>query len=203
MAAFRVDVDDEVVVGGDEGAVLQFEEDVGGGVVDGGDDADDRIVRRCVGGGAFVGRCVGGGFAAANIDDGKTDERCQREVGVGLFGEGSGEVYVAAGEFLCALLGVDVAEFDQADGVVAETVFLHEEGYEDAVDVEHEIVGIDAVEDVVVELERHLAFDSVGFAQAADLIYFFLLNHIFLDILDVLEALDVLVIFFQFLRRGR
>jgi hypothetical protein len=43
----------------------------------------------------------------------------------------------------------------------------------------------------------------VGFAQAADLIYFFLLNHIFLDILDVLEALDVLVIFFQFLRRGR
>ena len=165
---FGVDIDDEVVVGRDEAAVLQFEEDVGGGVVDGGDGPDDRI----------VGHSVGGGFSVAIVDDGEAYEGRQGEVVVGLFGECAWEKDVATGEFLCALLGVDVAEFNETDCVVAETVFLHEEGYEDAVDVEHEIVGINAVEDVVVKLERHLAFDSVGFAQTANLVNFLWFNHI-------------------------
>jgi len=165
---FGVDVDDEVVVGRDEAAVLQFEEDVGGGVVDGGDGPDDQI----------VGHSVGGGFSVAIVDDGEAHEGCQGEVVVGLFGECAWEIDVATGEFLCALLSVDVAELNEANGVVAEAVFLHEERHEDAVDVEHEIVGIDAVEDVVVELERHLAFDSVGLAQTANLVNFLWFNHI-------------------------
>ena len=102
----------------------------------------------------------------------------KRQVVVGLFGECAWEIDVATGEFLCALLGIDVAELNEADGIVAETVFLHEKRYEDAIDVEHEIVGIDAVEDVIVELERHLAFDSVGLAQTANLVNFLWFNHI-------------------------
>ena len=129
---FGVDVDDEVVVGRDEAAVLQFEEDVGGGVVDGGDGPDDQIVGHSVGA-AFVGHSVGGGFSGVIVDDGEAHEGRQGEVVVGLFGECAWEKDVATGEFLCALLGVDVAEFNETDCVVAETVFLDEEGYEDAV----------------------------------------------------------------------
>ena len=156
---FGVDIDDEVVVGRDEAAVLQFEEDVGGGVVNGGNYPDGETVRR--------------------RHDGEANEGCQRQVVVGLFSECAWEIDVATGEFLCALLSVDVAELNEANGVVAETIFLHEKRYEDAVDVEHEIVGIDAVEDVVVELERHLAFDSVGLAQTANLVNFLWFDHIF------------------------
>ena len=73
-------------------------------------------------------------------------------------------VDVASCQFLGTLLCVDVAELDQADTVVAEAVLFQEEWYQNAINVENQIVGIYAVEDVVSKLERHLAFDTVRLA---------------------------------------
>lgn len=43
--------------------------------------------------------------------------------------------------------------------------------------LEHQVVGIDAVEHVVVEEERDFALHAVGLAQPAYLEYFFLPDH--------------------------
>ena len=62
---------------------------------------------------------------------------------------------------------------------MSESPLLHIEGHEDAVDKEHEIVGVDTVEHVVVEEERQLSLHSVRLANLANLIYLFLSYHQF------------------------
>ena len=57
------------------------------------------------------------------------------------------------GELAGLFLGVDAAEFHLCRGIAAEAVFLDEEGDEDAVDLDDEVVGVESVEDVVVEVE--------------------------------------------------
>ena len=91
-----------------------------------------------------------------------------------LVGQRTGEVDVAARQLGGPLLGVDVLELHQGHTIAAEAVLLNEEGHEDAVDLEHQVVGIDAVEHVVVEEERHFALHAVGLAQPAYLVDFLL-----------------------------
>ena len=70
-----------------------------------------------------------------------------------------------------------MSELHNGGGVAAETVFLHEERHEDAVYHQHEVVSIDAVEDIVVEEKGNLPLHAVGLAQFTNLIDFFFLNH--------------------------
>ena len=83
----------------------------------------------------------------------------------------------AAGELARLLLGGDVAEAHECRLVAAEPVFLHEERHEDTIDLENEIVGLSTVENIVGEMEQHLAFHAVWLADAANLEDVFLSNH--------------------------
>ena len=86
------------------------------------------------------------------------------EVFVVVVGQPPQEEDVAVGELACLLHGVHVLELDEGGGVGAEAILLHVEGHEDAVDAQHQELGVDAVEHVVVDLHGDFAFHAVGLA---------------------------------------
>ena len=61
-------------------------------------------------------------------------------------------------------MGINVFELDDGIGVAFETVFLDKERYEDAIDLKDQIVGIDAIEHVVVEEKADLSPHTVRLA---------------------------------------
>ena len=87
------------------------------------------------------------------------------------------EIDIATNVFASLLHRVDVAELYQYESVGTETIFLHEEGYEDAINVEDEIIGINTVKHIVIDLHRQLALHSVGLAHTSYLIYLLATYH--------------------------
>ena len=159
LTAVVVDASDEILGSGDERAIVETEEHVGRAVVDAGYAAYmpaacgiDQVEP------GKVGPCVAVAFVA-----------------VGLAAK---EVDVTIGKLACPLHGVDVLKLDEGGGIGAEAVFLHKERYEDAVDHQDETIGIDTVEDVVVDLHGYLAMHAVGLAQPSNLVYFVLSDHV-------------------------
>ena len=75
------------------------------------------------------------------------------------------------------LLRINVGKLDECRFVVFETIFFKEEGDEDAVQQEHNIVHLTAVESIVGELEFHFALDAVGASEAADEVNVFGFDH--------------------------
>ena len=60
------------------------------------------------------------------------------------------------------LLGGDILESHQRHLVRTEAIALHKERDEDALHVNHQVVGLNTVEDIVGEEKLHLALQSVG-----------------------------------------
>ena len=75
------------------------------------------------------------------------------------------------------LLRIDVGKLDEGGFVVLEAIVLEKEGDEDAVQQEHNIVHLTAVESIVGELEFHFALDAVGAGEAADEVNVFGFDH--------------------------
>ena len=75
------------------------------------------------------------------------------------------------------LFRIDVGKLDECRFVVFETIFFKEERDENAVQQEHNIVHLTAVESIVGELEFHFALDAVGAGEAADEVNVFGFNH--------------------------
>ena len=140
----HVDVRDEVVVGGDEQPVLKFEQDVGSLVVNGSNTAN--------------------GLFPFCIHDLEAYQTAQGGNGVCFVCQGAWEVDITACQLGCLLLGVYIAELHQTDAVVAEPVFFHEKRYKNAINVQHQIVCVCLVEDVIVKLERHFPLDTMRLA---------------------------------------
>ena len=91
----------------------------------------------------------------------------ERRVGV-LVSQLAREEHLTACELSGSVGSVNILPFDKRRLVGAETVGLKEERHEQTVDLHKHIVGIDAVEDVVVEEECHLALHAMRLAQATD-----------------------------------
>ena len=89
----------------------------------------------------------------------------------------AGEIDLSSCELTCLILRGDVAELDESRLVVLESVFVHEERHEYAVNVKDEIFGVCTVEDVVIKVERHLAVHTVRLADASDAIDCFFTYH--------------------------
>ena len=87
------------------------------------------------------------------------------------------EIDVTTRQFAGTLLGIDIAELDESQIAVAKTVVVHKERHEDAIDLEHQILRLHTVEDVVVEMERHLSLYAMSLTQAAYLKNVFSLYH--------------------------
>ena len=62
------------------------------------------------------------------------------------------KVHVATRQFTCLLLAVDIFQFHQYHVVRPEAIFLYKERHQDAVDVEHKIISVDTVKDIIVAL---------------------------------------------------
>ena len=103
--------------------------------------------------------------------------------------EVAGEIDITACQFAGTFLSVDTLELHQGCRVTAETVFLDKKRYEDAIDVEDEVVGINTVEDIIVEEERDLSPDTVTLTEPTDFIDFLLLNHLSLLVIFAPRAL--------------
>ena len=153
--------------GGGDGGVCRSD---GGGVC-GGD-----------GGGGGGGGGWGRGWGGGGIDDAEANDLCPGEFAIVVVGYlAAQEVDVGACELSGLLLRADVAEGYERRRVAAEAVLLHEERHEDAVDFEDEVFRVGAVEDVVGEVECHLALHAVRLADAADLENVVRLDHSFFD----------------------
>ena len=87
------------------------------------------------------------------------------------------EVHVAACQLASLLLCVDVAESHQRGFVAAEAILFHEERHEDTVDFQDEVFRFSPIEDIVAEMEEHLAFHAMRLADASYLVDIFFLNH--------------------------
>ena len=144
LLSVGVDVGNELVGGWDESSVLQFEQNVLGGIVNGGNLANDLTVR---------------GFYYI-----EAHERRQGQLTFGFFCQGAWEIDIAPRQLRSTLLGVHIAKLNQSQRVVAEAILFHKERYENAVDFQNEVIGISGVEDIVVKLERHLAFHTMSLA---------------------------------------
>ena len=72
----------------------------------------------------------------------------------------------------CLLLGVDVLKLHEHILIVLEAILLQIERYEDAIDVEHQILSIHSVENIIGDGESNLALHTMRFAQLTYLIYF-------------------------------
>ena len=94
--------------------------------------------------------------------------------------KGTGEVHVTACQLVGPLLGIHILKLHQGHRVGTETILLDKERHQYAVKLQDEVVGIHAVENVIVELQRHLTPHAVGLAQTAYTVDFFLLNHVVL-----------------------
>ena len=81
------------------------------------------------------------------------------------------EVDIAAGKLANTLLRVDVGKAYKRCLVVLEAVLVEEEWHEYAVNLKNEVVGVYTVEDIVVEVERHLAVYAVRLAYLTYFIY--------------------------------
>ena len=122
-------------------------------------DGSDRLLRR-------------------SIDKGIADECGVTEFRIlVLLGKSAWEEHVATGEFAGTLLRIDVAELNQHDLIALESVLFHEERHEDSVNGQHEILGIHAVEDIVIDLHRELALYAMGLPYPTNLIYFLFFYH--------------------------
>ena len=160
-----IHLDDEVVGSRDEqvGAV-------------GSEQAEERIDCRVV-----DGVYLAYNFASTLVDDLKANDSSPREfLSIGVYVL-AWEVDIATRQLAYTLLRVDIGEAHECRFVVLKAIFVEEERHEDAVDVENEVVGIYAVEDVIVEVERHLAVHTVRFAYLTYLIYCFFLYHFFVS----------------------
>ena len=81
------------------------------------------------------------------------------------------EVDIAASKLASTLLRVDIGKAYKRRLVVLEAVFVEEEWHEYAVNLKNEVVGVYTVEDIVVEVERHLAVYAVRLANLTYFIY--------------------------------
>jgi hypothetical protein len=139
-----VDGGNEVIGGRDESAVFKAEEDVERAVVDGGDAPD--------------------GLATLRLENVEANNGRPRETVFGVVCEFTGKIDIASSEFPRTFLTVDAFEFYDGCGIVTETVFLDKERYEDAINVEDEIIGFDTVKHIIVERERDIPLDTMAFA---------------------------------------
>ena len=116
--------------------------------------------------------------ARSGIDNGEAHkEGIRQHVVVTVLGQVAGEVNVGVGQLAGTLLTVHALQLQQGRAVRAESVFLDEERHQYAVDFQHDVVGVGAVEYVVVELKRHLAVYAVSLAQTAYAVDIFLPDH--------------------------
>ena len=92
-------------------------------------------------------------------------------------GKMAGEIHLAACIVARLLLGVDVLKLHQHVLVVFESVLFHVERNEDAVDVEHQVVGVHTVEHVVGDGEGNLSLYPVRLAEFTYFIYFVASYH--------------------------
>ena len=102
----------------------------------------------------------------------------QRDVIIAAIGEIAWELDFTVGELSCLLLCVDIAELHYCRFIGSEAVFLKEEGHENAVEHQHNIFSIDAVEHIVAEHHGNLAFHSVRFSYLSNAINVLFSNHI-------------------------
>ena len=72
----------------------------------------------------------------------------------------------------CLLLSVDVLKLHEHILIVLEAILLQIERHEDAIDVEHQILSIHSVENIIGDGESYLALHTMRFAQLTYLIYF-------------------------------
>ena len=87
------------------------------------------------------------------------------------------EIHIAARKVACLVLSVDVGKAHECCLVGLETVLVDEERHKYAVHIENEVVGIGAVEHVIVEMKRHLAIHAMRFAYLAYTVDSFFLYH--------------------------
>ena len=99
-------------------------------------------------------------------------------LGVGCWVLVAFEIDNTVGEFACLVLRVDAFEFDEGSIIVSETVFLKEKWHKNPFGLDDDMIGIGAVEHVVVEHEVHFSFHTVGFPDASYGIYLLLLDHL-------------------------
>jgi hypothetical protein len=156
LSFLLVDVGDEILGSGDEPTVLKFKENIGGRVIDGSNATNGSV------GGCF--------------NQFKANEERMGDGGF-VISEGEGEIDVAVGQLSGTLLCINAFELHKHDGIAAETIFLHEEGNENAVNIEHKVFSFNTVEHVVIAHERYFAMHAVGLAQAANLIDFLSFYH--------------------------
>ena len=87
------------------------------------------------------------------------------------------EINDAVGELASLLLRVYALEFDDGGVVVSESVFLEEEGNEDSLGLNDDIVGVGGVEHVIIEHEVHLSFHAVWLADSSYGVNLLWLDH--------------------------
>ena len=117
-------------------------------------------------------------FVGGSINDAEAHQHGENRHFVLSSGEVAGEIDVASRQLAGSLLSVHITELDKGQVAVAKAVFLHKERYQDAVDLQYQILALHAVENVVVEMEGHLALHAVRLAQTPYLKYLFFLNHL-------------------------
>ncbi len=89
-----------------------------------------------------------------------------------------GKIHLAAGIVASLLLRIDILKLHQYVLIVLKTVLLYIERHEDAVDVEHQILGIHTVENIICNGEGYLALHAMRLSQLTYLIYVVTSYHI-------------------------
>ena len=69
------------------------------------------------------------------------------------------------------LLGINVLKLHQHRIIVFETILLHIERYENAINVEHQVLGIHSVEDIISNGKGNLSLHTMRLAQLTYFIY--------------------------------
>ena len=85
--------------------------------------------------------------------------------------EMAGEEDLASRIVASLLLGVDVLKLHQHRIIVFETILLHIERYENAINVEHQVLGIHSVEDIISNGKGNLSLHTMRLAQLTYFIY--------------------------------